>query len=144
MSWEATLLDTEGVEVGMASINAVAQGLEISVTLSGIPDGRHGFHIHENGECTAPDFTSAGGHFNPTGAQHGMESATGPHAGDMPNVIVEGGTGSLTFVNPYLSGSGFPGPNGASVVIHAGPDDYSTDPAGDSGARIACGVVGMG
>lgn len=92
MSWEASLLDSQGVEVGVASIRSVAHGLEVSVTLSGIPDGRHGFHIHENGECAAPDFASAGGHLNPSGMQHGMESATGPHAGDMPNVVVEGGT----------------------------------------------------
>lgn len=142
--WRATLRDSAGREVGEVTLRPHAHGMEVSVRLTGLPAGRHGFHVHQVGECTPPDFASAGGHFAPDGRRHGLESPEGPHAGDLPNVAVgEDGSGSLTIVNPYLSATDgtFPGAQGAAVVIHAGPDDYRTDPAGDSGARIACGVL---
>lgn len=143
----AELHDREGRSVGMATLTGTEHGVRIEVHVNGLSAGRHGFHIHENGRCEPPDFASAGGHFNPTSQHHGMENPAGPHGGDLPNIVVgKDGNGALTTVNPYLSlGTGAPNDllrtGGTSVMIHAGPDDYFTDPAGDSGARIACGVV---
>jgi Cu-Zn family superoxide dismutase len=146
-SARAELRDRDGRSVGVATLKATKRGVRIGVEVSGLAPGRHGFHIHEAGRCDQPDFATAGGHFNPTSMQHGMENPAGPHAGDLPNLVVgEAGTGSLTTVNPYLTlGTGAADDllrdGGTSVMIHAGPDDYYTDPAGDSGARVACGVI---
>lgn len=143
----AELRDAEGRSVGMATLTGTEGGVRIEVSVSGLPEGRHGFHVHETGRCDPPDFTSAGGHFNPAGQRHGIESPEGPHAGDLPNIIVGAdGSGSLTTVNPYLSlGTGADNDllreGGTALMVHAGPDDYITDPAGDSGGRIACGVI---
>lgn len=143
----ADLRDRDGRSVGMATLTGTEHGVRIEVQVTNLSAGRHGFHIHENGRCEPPDFSSAGGHFNPTSQRHGMENPSGPHGGDLPNIVADkDGNGSLTTVNPYLSlGAGAPNDllrdGGTSVMIHAGPDDYFTDPAGDSGARIVCGVV---
>lgn len=143
----AELRDGTGRSVGSATLTGTEGGVRIEVQVTGLTAGRHGFHIHEAGRCDPPDFASAGGHFNPTTQRHGMENPAGPHGGDLPNIVVgEDGNGSLTVVNPYLSlGTGAANDllrsGGTSVMVHAGPDDYFTDPAGDSGARIACGVV---
>lgn len=143
----AELRDPQNRSVGTANLASTENGVRIEIEVNGLPEGRHGFHIHEVGRCDPPEFTTAGGHFNPSGREHGMENPNGPHAGDLPNIVVRAdGTGSLSVVNPYLSlGTGADNDllrgDGTSVMIHAGPDDYFTDPAGDSGARLACGVI---
>jgi Cu-Zn family superoxide dismutase len=146
-SARAELKDRDGNSVGVATLTATERGVLIQIQASGLSAGRHGYHIHETGRCDPPDFASAGGHFNPTAMKHGMENPAGPHGGDLPNLVIgEDGTGALTVLNPYVTlGTGAADDilrvDGTSLMIHAGPDDYYTDPAGDSGARIACGVI---
>jgi Cu-Zn family superoxide dismutase len=144
-SARAVLIDREGRRVGMAVLSEQENGVLISVEVAGLPAGSKGFHIHETGLCETPTFGSAGAHFNPSSQRHGMENPSGPHAGDLPNIrIGEDGTGELRFLNPYISLTGenaLLDADGAALMIHAGPDDYYTDPAGDSGDRIACGVI---
>lgn len=142
----AELRDADNQVVGSVSFEETEAGVRLALDASGLPAGPHAFHIHETGECSPPDFTSAGGHFNPSGAQHGLDNPQGPHAGDMPNIAVsENGTVQYAVDNDRISLA--PGPNsildadGSAVVIHASPDDNVSDPAGDAGARIACGVV---
>lgn len=139
----ADLRNGSGQSVGTVAFFEEKDGVRIAVKATGLPPGKHGIHIHTVAKCDPPDFTSAGGHFNPTGKSHGLQNPAGPHAGDLPNLVVGAdGKGSLEYTNKLISVSS--GPNaisGASVVIHAGPDDERTDPAGNSGARIACGVV---
>lgn len=138
----AELLNGEGAAVGTALVEQVEEGVRVTVAVTGIPAGPHGAHVHTVGRCEAPGFTSAGGHWNPGGTQHGLENPAGPHAGDMPNLVVaDDGTGAFSFI---LSGGSFAAlmdADGAAVVIHAGPDDMHSDPAGNSGGRIACGVL---
>ena len=111
----------------------------------GMSPGEHGFHLHTTGKCTAPDFTSAGGHLNPGNNTHGSMSPGGQHLGDMPNLtIAANGTGRAEV---QLEGNATDvladifDADGTAVVVHEGPDDYRTDPAGDAGSRIACGVI---
>ena len=113
---------------------------------SKLPPGTHAIHVHNVGTCTAPDFTSAGPHFNPGGKQHGTSNPNGPHAGDLPNFEVDAkGVGDVSFAVPDMTLRD--GPNslfhagGTALVIHAAPDDNKTDPSGNAGARIACGVI---
>lgn len=145
----AVLRDAQGAEVGTVTMRPADGGVEFAIELVGMPAGTHGIHVHETGECTAPAFTSAGGHFNPDGRQHGTENPAGAHGGDLPNVTVQAdGTGSLTTTNPRVSLADGPTSlfktGGTAIVVHAGPDDYRTDPSGDSGDRLACGVVERG
>jgi Cu-Zn family superoxide dismutase len=107
----------------------------------------HAFHVHGVGTCTAPDFTSAGGHYNPGAKEHGLQNPKGAHVGDMPNVVVDASgaaTASFVLLGATLVGGG-PGSlfqvGGTAVVLHAVADDMKTDPAGNAGARIACGVI---
>ena len=138
----AAMINAEGDPVGTVELSQKANGTAIVAQLEGLPKGAHAFHIHETGKCEPP-FKSAGGHYNPTGANHGFDSQAGPHVGDMPNIYVPA-SGELTFevfnarleVSDTLLDS-----DGAAVVIHEGADDYETDPAGAAGARIACGVI---
>jgi superoxide dismutase, Cu-Zn family len=145
-SAEATLKDKDGKQVGAATLIETADGVRIAVTGYRLPPGTHGLHIHAVGSCQPPEFTSAGAHFNPAGKKHGTASPEGPHAGDLPNLVVaavgEGGIDVTTKAVTLGPGpnSLFP-PNGTSIVIHAGPDDNKTDPTGNSGGRIACGVI---
>jgi Cu-Zn family superoxide dismutase len=141
----ATLHDATGASVGTATLRDTHAGLLITGSLTGIPAGAHGIHVHAVGKCEAP-FTTAGGHFNPESKHHGFMSAEGPHLGDLPNVItVASGSTQFEFL---LADASLKGRNalldadGASIVVHAGRDDFVTDPAGNSGARIACGIVG--
>ena len=142
----AQLKNAQGNTVGVVALWEDVGGVRVFADVRGIPPGPHGIHLHAVGKCEPPDFTSAAGHFNPEGKKHGLLSPQGPHAGDLPNLIVAAdGTGQLN----YLARGTTLGPgagslfdtDGTSVMIHAGPDDYETDPAGNSGARIACGVI---
>lgn len=149
----ADLYDAQGNQVGTVELTPVADGVPIQtqvegfdVAVSGDERGEHGFHIHETGDCTAPDFSSAGGHYNPTGVDHGLLDPDGPHAGDLPNLWIEAdGSADYTVTTDRITlDSGERGVfdrDGSAFVIHSGPDDYLTDPAGDSGSRLACGVI---
>lgn len=138
----ATLHDPDGEEVGQVSLAGAPRGILVKAELDGLPPGEHAFHLHETGACE-PDFGAAGGHLNPDGLAHGFLSPDGMHAGDMPNIHVPRST-SLT-VEVFATGASVEAlldSDGSAVVIHAGPDDYATDPAGAAGDRIACGVIG--
>jgi superoxide dismutase, Cu-Zn family len=142
-----TLRDGAGRTVGTALLAPERGGVRVVLSTSGIPPGAHGVHIHERGLCEGPDFASAGGHFNPTGRQHGTDNPDGPHGGDLPNLEVDAeGRGALSALAPGLRLRGT-GPTsllrggGTALVVHASADDHRTDPSGASGARIACGVI---
>jgi Cu-Zn family superoxide dismutase len=141
----ASLKDASGNEVGKAALTETPSGLLIRLDLTAVPSGEHAFHIHAVGKCEAPDFKSAGPHFNPAEAKHGFENAEGPHAGDMPNLHVPAdGRLSLEVLNPAVTLSGKSAlldDDGAALVIHEAADDYRTDPAGNAGDRIACGII---
>lgn len=139
----ATLRDPAGEAVGEAALEASPNGVLLRVELRGVPAGEHAFHIHETGACEAPDFASAGGHLNPAGVGHGFLDGDGVHAGDLPNVHVpaSGGLRLDLFAPGVELESQLFDADGAALVMHEGPDDYRTDPAGAAGARIACGVV---
>lgn len=140
----ATVHDAAGRELGTLAIIETSSGLTSSGVLRGLPPGAHGIHIHAVGQCAAP-FTTAGGHWNPLTHQHGFDNPQGAHAGDMQNIVA--GSDSAAAVNVTTRGGILRGTNGlldadgAAIVVHAGTDDYKTDPAGNSGARIACGVI---
>lgn len=143
------MLDAQGKQVAVA--NVVQQGDEFLVTVSvtDMAPGTYAAHIHTTGRCDAPTFETAGGHWNPTGRQHGSQNPQGQHLGDLPNVTIgDSRHGQIEFRVPNASVEGGANPlldaDGAAVVIHAGPDDYRTDPSGNSGDRIACGVLGRG
>jgi Cu-Zn family superoxide dismutase len=143
---EVTFRNAKKQPIGDAVLRQTPNGVLITMALRDLPQGEHGFHIHESGKCEPP-FESAGGHFNPAGKKHGFEVAQGPHAGDLPNLIVpENGRVKLEYLARDVTlEEGKPGTlldkDGAALVVHAGPDDYTTDPAGASGARIACGSI---
>lgn len=145
-SGTADLKMATGESIGMASFTQEAGGVRLKAQVKGVPPGAHGIHVHAVGKCDAPDFMTAGGHFNPVARQHGLNNPQGAHAGDMPNLTV-GADGTATFdfllkdvTTATGTGSLF-GPDGTALVIHAMPDDEMTDPTGNSGGRIACGVV---
>lgn len=143
----ADLHDQTGKPVGSVSFRSTADGPAISVELHDLPEGVHGFHIHEIANCEGPDFKSAGGHFNPFGATHGHADNNEAHLGDLPNLTVGAdGVGKVELVlegvslEPAGETSLFAG-KGTALVVHADPDDDKTDPAGAAGPRIACGVI---
>ena len=138
----AVLRTPAGTEVGRATVREIAGGLRVTVDAMGLPPGPHGAHIHTVGKCDAPDFASAGGHWNPTSMQHGSMNPQGPHEGDMPNMpIGSDGRGALSTDLPGASFDTLMDADGAAVVIHAAADDLKTDPSGNSGGRVACGVL---
>lgn len=141
----ATLRQGNGAPAGTVILTRAGDRVTINVALIGLPTGQHGMHLHTVGRCDAPDFTSAGGHLNPAGRQHGHDNPAGSHLGDLPNVtIASNGAGAASAeLNGTVSTleSALFDADGTAVVIHAGADDYRTDPAGNAGARIACGVL---
>jgi Cu-Zn family superoxide dismutase len=141
----ATLKNAQGVDVGTATITPAANGsVQIAATFSKLPPGTHGIHIHTVGKCEAPDFATAGGHFNPASKQHGKDNPNGAHAGDLANFdVAADGTGKISYTVPgvTLADASLFHAGGTALVIHASADDYKTDPSGNSGARIACGVI---
>jgi Cu-Zn family superoxide dismutase len=147
-SAEAVLFDTSGMRIGEAVFSEIDEDPIVVMRLQawGLPPGVHGMHIHEAGACESPDFETAGGHFNPFGKKHGLKNPDGPHAGDLPNLVVPlGGKVDVTIaIRRVTLGEGnhsLLSPQGTSLVIHADPDDGTTDPEGNSGLRIACGVI---
>jgi Cu-Zn family superoxide dismutase len=138
--------NAENEPIGEAVLRQTPKGVLIDVKLSDLPAGEHGFHVHETGKCEPP-FESAGGHFNPTRTHHGYEHPKGPHLGDLPNLVVpeSGAVEVELFAEGLTLDPGKPNSvldaNGSALMVHSGPDDYRTDPAGASGDRIACGVV---
>ncbi len=133
---------------GRMNLMAEASGVRISGTIEGLqPDSEHGFHVHENGDCSAPDASSAGGHFNPASQPHGHPTADAKHLGDMMNLSAD--ADGVARVDAFIEGgelqTGQPADLlGKAIVVHAQPDDYESQPSGNSGDRIACGVIEAG
>lgn len=141
----AMLHTASGADAGRATATEVAGGLRFSLDVKGLPPGTHGAHVHTIGACDAPDFTTAGGHWNPTGMKHGSMNPKGPHEGDLPNLIVgTDGRGTIGMTVPGATMAGLLDTDGSAIVVHAGADDLMTDPSGNSGGRIACGVFAVG
>lgn len=141
---QATLSFANGLPAGTAQLLRDGSGLRIAVAATGMTPGAHGFHLHTTGRCEAPGFTSAGGHLNPDGRKHGSQAPGGAHLGDLPNLQI-GASGSGGATEAVAGGeaalAAIFDADGTAVVIHADPDDYVTDPAGNAGDRIACGVL---
>ena len=147
-SANADIMNAQGAKIGTAKLKAVSGGVQIMVKVAGLPAGDHGIHIHTVGKCEGPAFTTAGGHFNPTMAHHGVNNTMDPHphAGDLPNLTVGAdGKGSASVLDKDVTlGDGANSlfhDGGTSLVIHAKADDLMSDPSGNSGDRIACGVI---
>jgi len=143
----AAITDKDGKVVGLASFRETRLGVRVEIKSIALPPGKHGTHIHGAGRCDGPDFASAGGHFNINAQQHGVPGAVTAHAGELPNLEVGAdGRGTLLFYSPHVTlnraaSNGLTFGAGTAVIVHAQEDDYKTQPAGNSGARIACGVV---
>ena len=144
-SQQVIMHDASGKNVGTATLKPGTSSVEVQLDLSGLPPGEHALHFHETPKCDAPSFESAGAHLNPAGKQHGLENPLGPHSGDMNNVKVsKDGRLKTTITNKRVtvgSGPASLSSSGAALVIHANPDDMKSDPAGNAGDRIACGVI---
>jgi len=145
-SAKATLKDKDSKDVGSATLTETPAGVLIGLSVKGLPAGEHAFHVHGIGKCEPP-FMSAGGHFNPEKKKHGIMAADGAHAGDMPNLhIPANGELVVEVLNAAVTlekgkANSLFGPEGTALVVHAAKDDYKTDPTGEAGGRIACGIV---
>ena len=145
----AVLQTPTGAPAGVANLEQTAAGVRVRIDVVGLEPGVHGVHVHATGRCdgsTETPFASAGGHFNPAGREHGLDNPRGPHAGDLPNMTVAAdGTGTLEVTTErFTIDAGEPtlfDADGAAIVVHATADDLVSDPAGDAGARVACGVL---
>lgn len=141
------IINVDGNEIGEAVFTQTSAGMTIDIVAEGLTPGLHGTHIHEKGECTPPKFESAGGHFNPTHKEHGFDNPKGFHLGDLPNIEVDSDgkvNVSLKLTDITLKQgveNSILDKDGSALVIHEKEDDYKTDPAGNSGDRIACAVV---
>jgi len=145
-SMQVELKNTEGKNVGTATLTELKQGVKIELHARDLTPGEHAFHIHEKGECKGPDFKSAGDHYAPQKHKHGFDVSNGPHAGDMPNIIVgQDGVGLAEMINTNVTLSKGPKSllkeGGTALVIHAKSDDYKTQPAGDAGDRVVCAEI---
>ena len=140
------LRNAEGRVLGTASFTQISAGVRIVLEVRGLPPGAKAVHIHEAGRCEGPAFATAGSHFNPDKRQHGLLNPQGPHAGDLPNITIDAdGSGRLETTTDRVTLGGGPTSlfdgDGLALVVHGSPDDFKTDPTGNSGARIACGVI---
>ncbi|MEW9502392.1 superoxide dismutase family protein [Jeotgalibacillus marinus] len=145
-SLEIDLVNSEGDKVGMASLTETSEGVLIGVKAEGLEPGEKGIHIHETASCKIPDFTSAGAHFNPGHKEHGFENPAGYHAGDLPNIEIdqEGNVDLELIAKTFTLKQGVENSlldSGSALIIHEGPDDYKTDPTGESGGRMVCGEI---
>ena len=137
------VINSNGQQIGTVRAWQTAGGISFHVTASGLSHGVHGIHVHPIGRCDPPDVASAGTHWNPMGRQHGLNNPQGPHAGDLPNVTVAAnGVLDQTVVLPNATMAQLLDADGASILIHAGADDYVSQPSGNSGAKIACAIIG--
>lgn len=138
----ATVKDKNGQDVGIVKFLEIGDNVKVTINLKNLSPGKKAIHIHEVGKCEPPSFESSGGHFNPHKTKHGFLNEHGSHAGDLPNIVVQqDGTALAQFKTNRFNIQSLLDKDGSSVVIHESADDYFTDPAGDSGARIACGVI---
>jgi Cu-Zn family superoxide dismutase len=142
----AELRATQGNAVkGTVTFTQEPDGVRVKGALSGLTPGKHGFHVHANGDCSAPDASSAGDHFNATGAKHGAPEQKDAHTGDMGNVEADDqGNARIDYVDRKMSLAGATSVVGKAVIVHEKVDDLTSQPTGDSGARIACGVIERG
>ncbi len=136
---------TEGNDVtGTVTFTKSGNGVRVVAEVEGLTPGKHGFHVHEYGDCSAPDATSAGGHFNPEGVEHAGPEDDVRHVGDMGNLEAgDDGTARLEYTDDKISLTGEHGIIGRAVIVHADEDDLTSQPTGDAGARVACGIVGI-
>lgn len=141
----AVIHPTEGNEAhGIVTFTKVDTGIQITADIKGLSPGKHGFHIHEYGDCSAPDATSAGGHFNPDNTEHGAPDDITRHVGDLGNLDAgEDGSAYYERIDTFVSFSGPHSIIGLAVVIHAGEDDFTSQPSGNAGPRVGCGVIGI-
>jgi Cu-Zn family superoxide dismutase len=138
----AVLHDASGAEVGRARLQQAGKGIRVTIQVTKLAAGTHGVHVHAAGRCDGADFASAGPHWNPTNRQHGKDNPAGMHKGDLPNIVVgTNGRGNLGFTVDAATLGDLLDADKAAIVVHAAADDYRTDPSGNSGARIACGVL---
>jgi Cu-Zn family superoxide dismutase len=145
----AELKDTSGNSIGVARLSERSNGVLVRLEVKNLTPGLHAVHVHAVGKCETPAFTSAGAHYNPAGKKHGLKNPEGPHAGDLPNMLVaKDGSGWFEALTDAVTLRA--GPNsvfdadGSALIIHAGIDDYVTDPTGNAGDRVACGLIVSG